>query len=133
MKSGERPGPTTVLVTEDDHDAREFAADTLRLGGYEVLEAENPSEALALSRDRARGIALLITDLVMPELNGLQLAELLRSSQPSVKVLFMSGYGEASIAAEGRQGARGRLLHKPFGPDDLLRRVREVLGEADPR
>ena len=69
-----------MLLAEDDWHVREVVADALRLGGYEVLEAANPSEALALSQRRADSTARLITDLVMPELNGLQLAELLRTT-----------------------------------------------------
>lgn len=112
-----------VLLAEDDANVRSVVADTLRQDGYEVIEASNPSEALALARRHADTIALLITDLVMPELNGLQLAEILRSSQPEIKVLFMSGYDEESSVVSGLEGMKGQLLHKPFSADELTQRV----------
>jgi two-component system, cell cycle sensor histidine kinase and response regulator CckA len=116
-----------VLLAEDDPNVRSLVADTLRLEGYEVIEASNPSEALALARRHADTIGMLITDLVMPELNGPQLAEILRSSQPEIKVLFMSGYGEESSVVSGLEGMKGQLLHKPFSPDELARRVHAAL------
>lgn len=116
---------------EDDPRIRAFVADALQASGYDVIEASHPSEALALSRRHPGGIRLLITDLVMPELNGQQLAELLRSSQPAMKVLFMSGYAEASILAAGLEDVRGRLLPKPFTLDDLLGRVEQALAGGE--
>jgi two-component system cell cycle sensor histidine kinase/response regulator CckA len=130
---GEEPGAPivggveTVLIVEDDRNVLEFTALALREAGYTVLEATNPGGALALGERRAGQIALLLTDLIMPEVNGFQLAELMEKENPGMRVLFMTGYlGEAAVA-KGLDPLPDEILAKPFTLDELLRRVRQTL------
>jgi CheY-like chemotaxis protein len=121
-----RRGDETVLVVEDEAAVRRAIVDTLRLLGYRVLEAENGHVALALANSHEGGIDLLLTDVVMPGMNGYELASRLRAAQRGVEVLFMSGYvSGASASASGE--ATGAMLQKPFTPRALAHRVREVL------
>jgi two-component system, cell cycle sensor histidine kinase and response regulator CckA len=115
----------TLLLTEDDAHVRQFVAEVLEDRGYTVLQAANPSAALALCQRHPGGVDLLLTDFVMPELNGPQLAEVLRSTTPKLRVLFMSGYPDASFVA-GELG-RSRLLRKPFTPEELVESVERAL------
>lgn len=119
----------TLLVAEDDPHVREFVAEVLEEGGHTVLRAANPSEALALCQRHTGRIDLLLTDFVMPELNGPQLAELLRSTRPRLRILFMSGYPDASFVAGGVVGSSYRLLRKPFTPEELAESVDRALRE----
>jgi two-component system cell cycle sensor histidine kinase/response regulator CckA len=127
LSSGARPGShghETILVAEDELGVRRFVKDVLARNGYTVLEAGNGSEALDLAARHSGRIHLLITDLVMPEMGGVDLAARMSQSDPRPAVLFMSGYSDRPLAAE----ARGALIEKPFTPAALLDRVREVLG-----
>jgi CheY-like chemotaxis protein len=122
-------GSETVLVVEDKDNVRRLAVETLQSYGYLVLAARGSDEALAISERRAEPIDLLLTDVVMPGMNGNKLAEQLLSLRPNMKAIFMSGYPDAALGAP----ATGSALHylpKPFGPDELGRKVREVLGPA---
>ena len=120
-------GHETVLVVEDDHRLREYAARVLRKGGYEVLEASNPAQALQLSKEDADRLDALVTDVVMPGIDGFELADRLRSENADLGVLYMSGYPNESMRRRGLRVDQRRLLEKPFSAAHLLRRVREVL------
>jgi len=127
--SGARSGGSeTVLLVEDDESLRTLAREILTVQGYAVLEAASPRDALRTHQAHSARIHLLLTDVVMPEMNGRQLADHLKVARPEMKVLFMSGYtGTALGSAAGMAEFTGQLLQKPFTPDGLTRRVREVL------
>jgi PAS domain S-box-containing protein len=121
-------GGETVLVAEDEVTVRGLVVRTLRGGGYTVLEASNGAEALRLAHAHAPGVIhLLLTDVVMPELGGIALAEQLRAIYPDLKMLFMSGYtGHTTIPNEHlREGSS--FLQKPFTTAALVQTVRHVL------
>ena len=121
-------GTETVLLVEDDARVRRILERTLCGAGYTVLTATNGKEALRIGDDAA--IALVITDVVMPEMSGPQLIAALRQERPELGVLFISGYTENAIVHQGVVDPGVDLLEKPFLPDDLLRRVRALLGDA---
>jgi PAS domain S-box-containing protein len=123
-------GSERILVVEDDAGVREFIQAVLSEQGYSVLAAPGPHEALQLSQTET--IDLLLTDVVMPDMAGPQLAEQVLKHQPSVKLLFMSGYTEKAISDWGLTGQDVLLLDKPFTPEELARKVREAL-EHPPR
>jgi len=108
---------------------RGIARTTLEMCGYKVLEAANGGEALLISRDNDCNIALLLTDLVMPRMNGRTLAREICSLCPEIKVLFMSGYTDDVIAPHGISEERLAFIHKPFSPEALSQKVREVLDQ----
>ncbi|MCE5241977.1 MAG: PAS domain S-box protein [Syntrophobacteraceae bacterium] len=117
----------TVLVVEDENAVRTLVCDALRENGYNVLGACHGREALALAENYGASIHLLLTDVVMPEMNGLELAGKLSALRSNMKVLYMTGYTENGIV--GRDGLRVgvNLLRKPFTPDGLKRKVQETL------
>jgi CheY-like chemotaxis protein len=120
-------GRETVLLVEDEPLLRELFSSILRQQGYAVREAANGVEALEWFSRRTEKIHLVVTDMVMPRMNGWRLAEHLVADQPDLKVLFISGHAEEHAA----QAAAGAFLAKPFDADSLARKVREVLdGEA---
>jgi CheY-like chemotaxis protein len=124
-------GSETLLLVEDEAVVRELAARVLRGYGYTVLEAAHGAEALALSGGSDREIALMITDLVMPGgMNGRELAEQLSLSRPQMRVLYISGYADGSQLPANRDGAGHGFLPKPFAPEVLAQRVRELLDGA---
>jgi len=124
-------GPTaTVLLVEDEQAVRGFARSVLTAGGYRVLEAARATEALEAAQAAAEPIDLLLTDVVMPGMNGRQLAERLTGAYPGLKVLFMSGYTENAIAPRGVVEEGTAFIQKPFGAEDLLARVRDELERA---
>jgi PAS domain S-box-containing protein len=126
-----RGGSETVLVVEDDPMVRALVQETLGRLGYRVLAAEDPSRALQAAEGHDGTIALLLTDVVMPGMNGRELAGRIARLRPEARVLYMSGYAEDAIAHHGILQEDVVLLQKPFTPDALAGRVREVLdGEA---
>jgi signal transduction histidine kinase/ActR/RegA family two-component response regulator len=120
-------GSETVLLVEDDHMVRTLVANSLRKAGYVVLEAADSTEALELARARTTPIHLLLTDVVMPGLNGRELAERLRAIHRDVRVIFMSGYSDDAILRRGVQTASADFIQKPFSMDALAARIREAL------
>ena len=120
-------GSETVLLVEDEAPVRKLAREFLENGGYTVLEAEGPAQAIQLS-DRHQGpIHLLVTDVVMPKMSGRELAERLASRRPETKVLYVSGYTDDAIVQHGVVGRGTSFLQKPFSLDALTRKVRAVL------
>jgi len=120
-------GHETVLLVEDDDAVRALAAEILTQQGYTVLEAKNGPEALRLCQGHSGPLDLLATDVVMPRMSGLRLADRLRAVRPQVKVLFISGYPDEALGEHGVQASDIVLLQKPFAPATLSRKVREVL------
>ncbi|HXO43753.1 MAG TPA: response regulator [Thermoanaerobaculia bacterium] len=120
-------GTEVLLLVEDEDSIREPATEILESRGYLVLPACGGAEALAVAQAHAGPIDLMITDVVMPGMNGNQLAEELRSSRPGMRVLFISGYPEDAIAHHGVLDTDKAFLQKPCPAAVLLRTVREVL------
>jgi PAS domain S-box-containing protein len=121
-------GRETVLLVEDDPSVRGFAVQVLRRQGYTVLEATNGEEALRVVQEQAgMKIHLLLTDVVMPQKGGKELADRLKILQPDIKVLFISGYTDNAIVDHGVLEPNINFLQKPFSPTTLARKVREVL------
>jgi len=120
-------GSETILLVEDADPLRKLAQTFLEGGGFRVLSAENGEKALELATRFGGKFDLLLTDVVMPGMNGRVLAEQLFSRQPGMKVLYMSGYTDSFIAGHGVLDPKTHLLHKPFTEEVLIRKVREVL------
>jgi CheY-like chemotaxis protein len=125
-------GSETVLLVEDEGQILHLGQRILQRQGYTVLAAPTPEAALALAAQQAGPIHLLVTDVVMPGMNGKELAERLRASQSDLKCLFMSGYTADVIAQHGVLDAGVAFLQKPFTIQTLAEKVREVL-EAPPK
>lgn len=117
----------TVLVVEDDAGVRVLIAEVLQRRGYRAIMASTPSEALRLFDQEAPAIDLLLTDVVLPEMSGRDLADQLQRAQPGLRVLFMSGYTDAAIVHHGTLEKGTPFIQKPFSPDSLSRKLREVL------
>ena len=109
---------------------RAVASRILRRHGYHVLEASNAGEALLTCEKHPRTIHLLVTDVVMPKMSGAELADRLRALRPEMRVLYMSGYGDAAIVQHGILDPGVAYLQKPISPGLLVSRVREVLDTA---
>jgi CheY-like chemotaxis protein len=119
-------GASTILVVEDEDDVRRLIVDLLSDAGHDVLEAANAREAMAIAADHRGTIHLLLTDMVMPGLNGRKLAESLRDLHPESKVLLVSGYSESLVSADPLAQSI-RYLAKPFTPEHLTRVVNEAI------
>jgi two-component system cell cycle sensor histidine kinase/response regulator CckA len=120
-------GTETILVVEDEEALREVARRTLGAAGYEVLTAADGDGALEISAKRGGDIQLLLTDVVMPGMNGMRLAQKLLETRPAVKVLYMSGYTDDAMVHHGVLDAGTNFLAKPFTALGLTWKVREVL------
>jgi PAS domain S-box-containing protein len=120
-------GSETVLVVEDDPQVRGVTVRALEAGGYRVLVASDGREALATGAAALRGVRLLVTDVVMPGMDGRALADALREAHPGIRVLFVSGYTQDRIAERGVLASGIEFLPKPFTAASLLSRVRAVL------
>jgi signal transduction histidine kinase/response regulator RpfG family c-di-GMP phosphodiesterase len=119
----------TVMIVEDDEGVRVVASRILRDQGYTVLEARRASEARRIWEKHGPSVDLLLTDVVMPDINGPKLAEELAQSRPDLRVLYMSGYPGAG-GLVGPQGKALSCIEKPFTPSSLAARVREMLGSG---
>ncbi|HSH39110.1 MAG TPA: ATP-binding protein [Chthoniobacterales bacterium] len=120
----------TVLVAEDEEIVRELVCDVLAEQGYNVMCAVDGIEALQKAKEYDGQIHLLITDVIMPHMNGQELAEQLSAERPDMKVLFVSGYSDNDIGDHGVIDRRIDLLQKPFTPQALARRIRDVIQEG---
>ncbi|MCM3878093.1 MAG: PAS domain S-box protein [Thermoanaerobaculia bacterium] len=120
-------GNETILLVEDEGSVRTLARRILEKHGYRVLEAPNGIEAEKLAAESPEKIDVLLTDLVMPDMAGTELASRLQGRHPTIRVLFMSGYTDDAVVRNGMLGRGRAFLQKPFTPAMLLRRVRDVL------
>ncbi len=125
-------GDETVLVVEDEERVRALVKQLLAMNGYSVLEAANGSDALTVLRGHAGRINLLLTDVVMPSMGGRELVEQACALRPDLKVMYMSGYTDDQIVHTGVLDAKVPFLQKPFSPDVLALKVREVIDEPSP-
>jgi PAS domain S-box-containing protein len=129
---GKRPtGTETILLVEDDEAILTLSKMILEMLGYTVLAAQTPVQALRLVDEHPGELHLLITDVVMPEMNGRTLAEKLGATRPNLKCLFMSGYTADVIAHQGILDEGLNFIQKPFGSDDFASKVRQVLDHLE--
>ena len=123
------PGRETILVVEDEAAVRKLVSSILSSCGYTILEAANGQDALRVAEGHAGSIELLVSDVVMPQLGGRQLAEQLTAVKPGLKVLLMSGYADAAVVRQGAVKMEHAFLQKPFTPAVLAQKVRDVLDQ----
>jgi CheY-like chemotaxis protein len=128
--SSEYQGKETILLVEDDAAVREFTSTALQNFGYHVFEASNGNQALKLIADNKIKIDLLITDLIMPEMNGKELAEKISAFLPRSSILFTSGYTEDYIVRSGELEAGIHFLQKPYSMNLLAQKVRDILDKG---
>ncbi|OGS50874.1 MAG: hypothetical protein A3J79_07430 [Elusimicrobia bacterium RIFOXYB2_FULL_62_6] len=124
-------GTGTILLVEDDEAVRRFAARLLSQSGYTVLEAATPKEAIALCELR-KDIRLMLTDIVMPQMNGYELAKITAAMNPGMKVVFMSGYTDSAITRENVLAPGTVLLQKPLKTETVLSTLKKVLEGVTP-
>jgi two-component system cell cycle sensor histidine kinase/response regulator CckA len=117
----------TILIVEDDVDLRKLTKDILVLEGYHVLEPATPQDALGFARSMEIRIDLLLTDLVMPRMNGKEMAERILELRPDLRVIYMSGYAPESLMPEANLLSEVNFLEKPFSPAILLGKIRAAL------
>jgi CheY-like chemotaxis protein len=122
-------GGKTLLLAEDEELVRHLGVDILEGHGYTVLQAATGEEALRIAHEHEGQIDLLFTDVVMPRMNGKELADRIREFYPQIKVLYSSGYTDEAIVHLGVLEPGIAFLQKPFTPSSLKRKVRELLGE----
>jgi len=118
---------TTILLVEDEPAVREVTREALEMGGYRVLEASGPREAARIANDQSARIDLLLTDVVMPEMSGPELARHICKSRPAMVIVFMSGYSESEVVHTAAHGVAHAHIQKPFTMHSLLSRVAQAL------
>jgi two-component system cell cycle sensor histidine kinase/response regulator CckA len=120
----------TILVVEDDSLVRGMVRRVLSEAGFQIIEAANGQEALAVMQSARAGVDAVLTDLAMPDLGGRQLARRLIGEWPDLPVVFMSGYTDDDVARRGLLDAGVPFLEKPISPEVLTRKMRQVLEGA---
>jgi hypothetical protein len=120
-------GSETVMLVEDEDAVRALASRVLADQGYVVLEARNGREALEILERPEHGIHLVLTDVVMPDMGGLELSRRISGAHPEVRIVFMSGYTEGDKLQPGVRNSPYPFLQKPFSPENLAVRIREAL------
>jgi len=123
----EEVGRETILVVEDQPEVREFTATVLETCGYQVIRAEGAIAALTICQRHPGTIDLVLTDVVMPNVSGRELADELEKVQPGIRILFMSGYTDDTMVRHGVSRTGGHFIQKPFTPRALALKIREVL------
>jgi CheY-like chemotaxis protein len=126
-QAGPMTGAETILLVEDEARVRKLIVDVLTSRGYRVLEATRGEEALRLSKQHDGAIDLMVVDVVMPEISGPELVRQIAPIRPGTNVLYISGYTDEAIVHHGIPESGAAFLQKPFLPDALARKVREVL------
>jgi CheY-like chemotaxis protein len=123
-------GKETVLLVEDEETVRRFIRQILEMHGYKVMEGKDGQDGLKVSEGHEGSIDVLLTDVIMPRMNGRELAERILRARPRIKVLFMSGYTDDAIVRQGLLEADTNFLQKPFTPTQLATAVREILDQV---
>ena len=124
-------GMETILLVEDEEPVRQMLAELLRESGYTVIEASNAAEALPLGEHYEGQIDALVTDIIMPGMSGVQLAQRVRQARPGIAILYITAYGGADLAQRGIVGIDDSdLLVKPFTSAEVVRRIRQALASA---
>jgi len=121
------PGSETLLLVEDEPAVRQSEREFLALTGYNVLEARDGEDAISVAREYNGNIDMMITDVIMPHMNGAKLAERLLLERPEMRVLFVSGYAETTVLRHGAIDVTTRFLQKPFSLKMLAKKIRQVL------
>ncbi len=121
--------PATILLVDDDEALRRFVRRILMQQGFHVIEASDGAEALEVASAYDQPVDLLLTDVIMPKVNGLALARRLLQERPAIRVLYMSGYMEKSMLLA--KHPESVLLQKPFTPETLIAAVRQVFASED--
>ena len=134
--TGSSPKPTpetiaTILVVEDESSLRKLMKTALEKNGYRVFEAKDGAEGLSICRNNLAHIDLVVTDLAMPQLTGVQLKEKVVELRSNMKFLLISGYPEEALGGPAQIASVGDFLEKPFSPDELVRKVSEILGRVN--
>ena len=119
-----------VLLVEDDEQVRSFVRMLLITNGYEVLEASNGAEGLELAEQNSADIDLLLSDMLLPELSGYDLAVKVLELRPQIKILFMTGYVEGDIVQRSMSELNASFIDKPFQPSVLVAQVQQAIGAA---
>jgi two-component system cell cycle sensor histidine kinase/response regulator CckA len=125
-------GHERILLVEDEDSVRAFSARALTATGYEVLEADSGEEALEVLEDIDYQIDLMVSDVVMPEMDGPTLLVKVRERRPDLKVIFVSGYAEESVRQDIADDQSVEFLPKPYSLDQINSKVKEVLGKVEP-
>jgi CheY-like chemotaxis protein len=120
-------GSETILLVEDDDGVRDFTASTLDNFGYDIIQAENGQKAIGILQTSQPAVDLLITDIIMPEMNGQELAKRLKKIIPLKRVLFVSGYTFDYLKQDGALEEGINFLQKPYSIHDILSKIREIL------
>lgn len=120
-------GSETILIVEDDEMIRKIARTTLQHYGYRILEAQEGQEALKISHEHKEPIHLIVTDVVMPRMSGPEFAQRMKYLRPETRVLYMSGYADEAIFRHEVLAPGVNFIEKPFSPEGLARKVREVI------
>jgi CheY-like chemotaxis protein len=125
-------GSETILVVEDNDLVRDMTSEALKQYGYTVIEAPGGEQALKVIQEYGEKIDLLLTDVVMPGLNGRELADQILSLRPGIRVLYMSGYADNAIVQYGVLNPGLAFIEKPFSPETLAAKLRQVLNSSPP-
>jgi two-component system, cell cycle sensor histidine kinase and response regulator CckA len=120
-------GDETILLVEDDEAVRAVAERALGRFGYRVLAASRGEEALRIAREHDGVIDLLLTDIMMPGMNGVEVAGSVSQARPGIRVFFMSGFADQDLVRQGLLQPGTHFLQKPFTPQELASRIRKVL------
>jgi CheY-like chemotaxis protein len=128
-KKQDLAGSETILLVEDNQAVRDLALSLLKRHGYTVISAQNGVEALELLQDKKETIDLIVTDVVMPEMNGQELYSIVSKQYPNIKVIYMSGYTDNIITSDNGSEKDRHFIQKPFSVEDFARKIREVLKE----
>jgi DNA-binding NtrC family response regulator len=120
-------GVETILLAEDDVALRALMRRVLQQAGYTVLESQDVMDAIAIAQSHREPIHLFLTDIVMPIMNGPNLAQLVLAHQPSMRVLYISGFPHTVVLGSAATSQRVSFLSKPFSPDTLVNAVRQAL------
>ena len=126
-------GSETILLVEDEEQVRAVASNILKRRGYTVLEAQGAGEALSLCAKHAGAIDMLLSDVVMPQMSGPELAKRVAAAHPGMKILCMSGYTDDAVVRHGALEGGIAFIQKPFTPDVLAKKVRDVLDGVERR
>jgi CheY-like chemotaxis protein len=125
-------GGETILIVEDEDLVRDFARNTLAEFGYSAIAAVTSTDAVEIIRSTGSTVDLVLTDVVMPMVGGPAIGEILESSSPGTKIIYMSGYTGNGVASQGMLEKENDFLAKPFSREQLVRKVREVLDRRAP-